>query len=68
LSKKTTGKKTTKKTEEKTTPAKPTTQRRRKKTGFLYDLDVRELLVLVVAANFFVDGIIMIILITKLYL
>lgn len=39
-----------------------------KKTGLLYDMDVRELLVLFIAANFLVDGIIMIILITQLYL
>jgi hypothetical protein len=47
-----------------TTVSKP----RKKKTGMLYDMDVRELLVMIVAANFLVDGLILLILVTKLYL
>ena len=67
MSKKTGKNKETRKKSTTTTPPSSPTIKRKKK-GLLYDIDIRELTVLLIAGNFLIDGIIMIILITKLYL
>ncbi len=61
-------KKGSKKGQTKETTKKETRPPKKKKQGMLYDMDVRELLVMFIAANFLLDGLIIIILVTKLYL